>query len=333
MLLHPEISSGAIDLVTAVGRAAAAASRTAGVTGPRRGVMQRLRMKLRGWDPLISHLAAQAAVRAEMLGESRPVTPCVLLRMDEFPHAAAVDRPDLRTGAYAEFHAILAEAGARYLVAAVPEPCADYRDPAGTLRRGLTPDEVEMLRRLHAEGTAIGLHGRTHRTRSANPRRHSELLGLGAAELAALLDFGDGVLAEVTGARPRVFVPPFNRFSGRQLRSLLGRYDVVSGGPESIALVGTAAGPSWVGNGVYLPSYPPLYGSAATVAEALERLEDAGAGVWLPAVLHWGHEHPDGFAALRRAAPVIARNTVAWDELLGAVDVARAAAPQTGVLA
>jgi hypothetical protein len=125
---------------------------------------------------------------------------------------------------------------------------------------------------------------------------------------------------------PRVFVPPFNRFDAAQYQMLAKRFDVVCGGPESVALMGFHGGPSWRGEAVYLPCYAPLYADAATILPAAERLIDMAPGTWIPIVLHTSWEQPDDFQALRRLAERIAPYAEDWDDFLAEVDRSAGAA-------
>lgn len=280
-----------------------------------RAAGQRLRMKAGAPAPV----AAWAEVREAVLGPLAAGPPRALVRVDEFPHAAAYDRPGYGTEAYRRFHAILAGAGVPYLVAVVSRPAHAYLRPRARGDRPLDAGEVAVLRELAAAGVEAGVHGLTHRSRARLPQRRSELSGRTDADLAGLLDACDAVVAAATGARPRVVVPPFNRFDPAQYGVLAARYRVVCGGPEMVRLWGMRPSPSWLGGAVYLPSYPPLYAPAATAAEALQDLERRGAAVWAPVVLHWGEECDDGFRGLRRAAPVLARYAEPWAALLAAV--------------
>jgi Uncharacterized protein conserved in bacteria (DUF2334) len=249
--------------------------------------------------------------------------PRVLLRVDEFPHAAGFD-PHGRFGtdAFRRFHAVLAEAGVPYLLAITPRVSRDYLDPAVTESRPLDDGEIETLRRLAAEGVVFALHGADHRTRQMSPRRRSEFCGLDPHAAAARID---GALATFAGlglATP-VFVPPFNRFDASQYDLLAERFEVICGGPESIRLLGFGPGPVWRGDAVYLPSYPPLYERSTKVEPEIARLAGRNAAIWAPATLHWGWEADDDFASLARLARRLSGCARGWDEFLEAVRATR----------
>jgi peptidoglycan/xylan/chitin deacetylase (PgdA/CDA1 family) len=263
-----------------------------------------------------------AAAREAALGDGAGA-PRVLLRVDEFPHAAGFDpRGRFTTDAFRRFHAVLAEAGVPYLLAITPRVSRDYLDPSVTESRPLDDGEVETLRQLAAEGIAFALHGADHRTRQANPRRHSEFCGLDPRAAAERIDGALATFAELGLATP-VFVPPFNRLDARQYDLLAERFAVVCGGPESIRLLGFAPGPVWRGDAVYLPSYAPLYGTAGQVAPEVARLERRGAAIWAPATLHWGWELEDDFVALARLARLLSGCASNWGEFLTAVEATR----------
>ena len=264
--------------------------------------------------------------RRAALGAAAEGPPRFLVRVDEFPHAQAWDEPDrFGTERYERFHEAMRAAGVPYLVAVLPQVSAKPLDPDGTDRRDLLGEELEMLARMSSEGVSFALHGRDHRTRHASPRHHSELCGLSGAETEALLDAGLAVLA-AEGIRPRVFVPPYNRFDAAQYPLLADRFDVICGGPESIGLLGFQRAPQWWGGAVYLPAYHPLYGHAEEARAAARRLIDGGIALWCPVVLHWGWEAAEDWAALERLLQTIAPYAAHWDEFLAEVDASRAAA-------
>ena len=198
-----------------------------------------------------------------------------------------------------------------------------WRVPAGGRGDGdsrpLDDGERSMLARLASERVTFALHGLTHRTRFASPRRHSELCGLSAEATAELLDTGLAELARA-GLSTDVFVPPYNRFDAAQFAQLAQRFRVVCGGPESIGGMGFQGTPQWRGESVYLPSYAPFYGHAAEVLPAVEHAIEAGWGLWVPVVLHWGWEADAGWADLERLVRVLAPYTAAWEDFIAAVD-------------
>jgi peptidoglycan/xylan/chitin deacetylase (PgdA/CDA1 family) len=274
------------------------------------------------------NLAPMLAARTAVLGDAAGGSPRLLVRVDEFPHARAWDRGSrFDTAAYRRFHTILHEAGVPYLVAVLPRIARDPKDPKGTEWRAHDEGEREMLRTLAADGVAFATHGLDHRTRSAIPRRHSELVGLDDAALAALLDAAQEALAE-QDIDPRVFVAPYNRFTAAQYAALAARFDIVTGGPESVRRMGFQRTPMWRGEAVYLPGYPPLYGKAAEMIHAIGQLVELRAAVWVPIVLHWEWEARDDFAGLRRWAAAMTGLAQPWSGLLDAIDRSRAAEAQ-----
>jgi hypothetical protein len=268
-------------------------------------------------------LGRLAAARRAALGDRGAGPPRLLVRMDEFPHARARDLPErYGTEAFRCFHEIMRSAGVPYLLAVLPRPCHSYLDPGADGDRPLTDDERAALADACTDGVEAALHGLTHRTRDAAARRRSELAGLDAAGLNALIDRGMAELAEAN-LEPRVFVPPFNRFDRGHYAVLAERFKVVCGGPESVAQFGFHATPLWRGNAVYLPSYPPLYGTAEAIEPALHRVVAAQPGTWVPVTLHLGWEADEGWTALGRLAETMAPYARPWSELLGALDGTR----------
>lgn len=318
--LWPETAPGA-----AGGRALPRPFRRAGLPSlpVRLGQALALKRGRAGWDSNV--VAPLIELRRAALGERAAGEPRVLLRVDEFPHARAFDAAGpLGTDRFRRFHAVLAEAGVPYLLAITPRVSRDYLDPTEDETRPLEDAEIELLRQMDADGVVFGLHGMDHRTRHANPRRHSELCGLGAAGAAERVDAALRCFAE-RGISAPVFVPPFNRFDPGQYLPLAERFEVVCGGPESVRLLGLAPTPAWRGAAVYLPSYAPLYGRSAAVAAEVERMAGLEAALWAPATLHWGWESEDDFADLRRLCAGLAGRTADWRDFLTAVGVSREA--------
>ncbi|HEX6459559.1 MAG TPA: DUF2334 domain-containing protein, partial [Thermoleophilaceae bacterium] len=294
------------------------------------------RLKTRRVPPYPVRVAQRAAMKAgavtyernvlrpmlRALGDRATGAPRFLIRVDEFPHYLAADEPD-RYGLESSrrFHDTLASAGTPYLIAVLPRVATHPLDPTASGDRPLTEQERSFLGEMERDGVTLGLHGFNHRTRHANPRRHSELRGLSEAELTDLLD---RALAELSAAhvRPRVFVPPFNRFGAEQYPLLAARFDVVCGGPESVPLMGLHYGPQWRGEAVYLPCYPPLYGTAADCLPVIADLVKREVGIWIPIVLHPGWEAREP-AALSRFAREVAPYAANWADFLSAIDESR----------
>ena len=251
--------------------------------------------------------------------------PRLLIRVDEFPYYDALDRPEHGNDASLRFNAVMAERGVHHLVGINANLVHSPLRPGAGKSVGLGPAEQTVIEEMKQSClVTFGQHGTTHQTRYADPRRHSEFCGLPSAELAEVLDDGGRALAEV-GVDPRVIVAPFNRFDATQWPVLSERFDVICGGPESVALLGFQGGPTWHGEAVYLPCYKPLYGRAVEVIPTLERIIAMDVGVWVPIALHSMWELEDDFAALRRLADLMGEYSVDWGELLEEIDRSRAA--------
>jgi hypothetical protein len=327
LLFVPELTAGVVhdpDLRAAVVRAA---TRVRGVPVRPLRIAEQVRYKL-GWLGYERDVVASlVAARRALLGERASGPPRFLVRVDEFPHYRAWDDPArFGRGRFERFHEILAAAGVPYLLAVLPRVSREPLSTDDCGSRPLADGERAVLARLAAERVSFALHGLTHRTRFASPRRRSELCGLSAEATAGLLDAGLDELRP-HGVRPRVFVPPYNRFDAAQLEALAQRFQVVCGGPESIGQMGFQRTPQWRGETVYLPSYTPFYGHASEVLPAVERSIAAGWGMWVPIVLHWGWEADAGWGELERLAKALAPYATPWEDFLAAVDRSRAERP------
>jgi hypothetical protein len=320
LALDAELASGSID-DTALYPALNARGTRFGSrpTRPTR-IVQRLRMKRQRIDGIRVMLEPAIRLRRDVLGVATG-PPRILVRVDEFPVAS--DPPQSQTASARQFHSIMASAGVPYLMAIVPWPATSYLTPGTVGQRDLDADELELVKQLQADGVHIAQHGTTHRTRFANPRRHSEMSGLGDTELLSLLDEGRARLNDL-GCDPRILVPPFNRIDPRQWATLASRYRVITGGPESVVLMGLQPTAVWRSEAVYLPCYPPLYGTAATILPAVNRLAEIAPATWVPIVLHVGWEARDGFASLRQLAKELSTFAAPWEDFLTAVERAAA---------
>ena len=120
-----------------------------------------------------------------------------------------------------------------------------------------------------------------------------------------------------------MFVPPFNRFDARQYDMLAERFDVICGGPESVALMGFHGGPLWRGDSVYLPAYEPLYGRAQAALPMAREMIERQPGTWIPIALHTIWEFDDDLAALHELCRLIAPYAAPWSAFLEDIDRAR----------
>jgi hypothetical protein len=261
-------------------------------------------------------------LRRRALGPTASGPPRFLVRVDEFPYYRAYDEPEqFGLDASRKFHDILASAGVPQLVSVVPRLTHKPLDPETSGDVALGAGEVALLEEMKADGVTFAMHGYNHRTRYSNSRRRSELCGLSPGKLEDLIDRGLASLDELD-IHPRVFVPPFNRFDASQYDILAKRFDVITGGPESVVLMGFHGTPLWRGDAVYAPCYPPLYGTAENCIPLIDQLAARQVGTWIPLVLHLGWEIHD-WSKLERFAQAIGPYAASWEEFLAAVDASR----------
>ena len=324
LLFAPELASGALTLSDLERPEVSEAVSTRPAPWPGRRVLDDLGRRRGG--AALSSVAGMEHARAAVLGDAAPGPPRVLIRVDEFPNYNVLADPDrYGTAAFRGFHDRMTAAGVPYLIAALPTLAADPLNPRARGGRPLDDSERETLSELCADGsTAFALHGYDHRTRHASPRRRSELTGLRAEDLRALVDRGLAVLEEL-GLDSRIFVPPYNTFGAGQYEALAERFDVICGGPETVLRLGLHPPGQWRGEAVYLPSYEPLYGRAATVRDAVERLARRSSPLWAPVTLHWEWEAQDGYRELDALLETVAPFARPWSDLLSEVDASRAA--------
>lgn len=287
---------------------------------------QRIGMKLGRLDWERSWLVPLMAARQDALGDGASGPPRFLVRVDEFPYYTSFDQPgDMEMSR--RFHAVMAAAGVPHLMSVVPQLTHDPLTVGSSGGRALGSEEIELLEQMRRDGVTFAQHGTTHRTRFESPRRRSELCGLQAPDAERLLEDGRRRLAQA-GVFPRVFVPPFNRFDAAQYPLLAGRFDVVCGGPESVALMGFHGGPLWRDGAVYLPCYAPLYANARTILPVAERLIALAPGTWIPIVLHTSWEQEDDFHSLARLGEAIAPFASHWEDFLA--ELARSSGAPAG---
>lgn len=286
--------------------------------------IQRIAFKLGSRSSSAAMLGTGTAVRRVALGTADDAPPRILVRVDEFPCAT---RLEARKGRYGpvpagRFHELMLAYGIPYLMGIVPRLVDQPLDPRGTDLGGFLDGEREFVERLRDDGVALAQHGTTHRSRYDSPRRRSEYCGLSPEQLAESLDQGRALLDELAIAAD-ILIPPFNRFDADQWPVLASRYRVVAGGPESIRLVGLVSSPIWVGEAVYVPSYRPLYGDAATILAAMDKVIAEAPGCWITIALHMSWEIANGLQALGRLLERVASLVVPWSHFLEAVERSR----------
>jgi len=287
---------------------------------------QRIAMKLGRLEWERAWLERLMGARRSVLGEAASGPPRFLVRVDEFPYYTSFDRPqDIDMSR--RFHDVMAGAGLPHLMSVLPQLTHAPLSVGSSGGRALGDEEIALLEQMRGDGVTFAQHGNTHRTRFESPRRRSELCGLTSSQTEALLEEGRRRLLAAGVGDTRVFVPPFNRFDAAQYPLLAERFDIICGGPESVALMGFQGGPLWRDGAVYLPCYAPLYADARTVLPAAERLIDMAPGTWVPIVLHTSWEQGDDFRSLARLAARIAPYAASWEQLLGEVRRSAAVAP------
>lgn len=270
----------------------------------------RIPMKLHRYA---QRLALRAGVRHPPLTRHDGEGPQFLVRVDEFPYGALLSRPEQDTAMTSEFHAILRAAGLPYLMAVLPRLSADYLDPEASGGRDLDSGELALLSEMRHDGVTFAQHGLDHRTTRASSRRHSEFAGRSDSDTMARLDEGREILRRA-GIEVRAFVPPFNRFDRGHWPLLRDRYEIVCGGPETIAILGLQP-LQRDASCTYVPSYPPYYGRSATMIEAIAELIATRAPVTVPITLHTIWEMDGHAEDLRRLADLIKPHTLHWDDL------------------
>jgi Uncharacterized protein conserved in bacteria (DUF2334) len=312
--LHVAASSSATAHDLGTGAARTVDRRRA--AGPARRNLHRLGMKVGALTYQRSVLETLVLARTAVLGPSALGPPRFLIRVDEFPHYLARDDPERYGTTFSRrFHRVLADQGVRYLMAIVPQPAYSPLDPLADRSSHLDDSEIALIAEMKGDRVMFGLHGLTHRTRFTDARRRSELDGIADGELTKLLERGTASLTEL-GVDARVFVPPYNRFERAQYQQLARRFDIICGGPESVTRMGFLLTPSWLGDAVYMPSYPPFYARASEILPAARMLLEQQVGTWIPIVLHTGWESEDDYESLAELARLIAPYAADWGQFL-----------------
>lgn len=317
LLFSPELADGVLrpsQLARTEVRAAVPSRRVPSALSRRyqRSLMARGALAVEG-ETIARALAARRAV----LSDDAAGPPRLLVRGGPFPHPLTDEDPArFGTERFRRFHATLAQAGMRYLVAVTPRVAERPLDPRATGDRPLRDDELELLADLRRDGVAFAAGGLDHRTRKRAEARRTELGGLSRRALDERLEQADRELAAIA-VRPDVLVPPYDRFAWHQWDALAARFEVVAAGRGSLDSMGFHDAPLWRGDAVFLPTYAPFDGPAADVLAAVRGLAEQGAALWTGIVLDWAAE-TDG-ADLARLVDEAAAWSTDWESFLAAV--------------
>jgi hypothetical protein len=231
-----------------------------------------------------------------------------IVRVDDFPHWRHSDLQFLN------FHRVLARYQIPYLLGVTPFLSKSPLDVSCSDFGRLDPNECQILKRLLRESVTIALHGFTHQTR--NKWLKSELHHITPPDLIMWLDRSLKELQEACSSNVRIFIPPYNAITSSQADIVAQYLPVICGGPESVFWMGFHMCPSYTGKAVYVPSYPPFYGLARDVANAIKRLALPNYScVIIPIVLHWAWEIKDNFVGLESLCRTISGQTLAWNSL------------------
>jgi hypothetical protein len=321
LLFGEELALGVIEPEAVRAREVQKVVRATAVPSPASRYFQRAQMKRGALTYDRYSVAPMMAARRAVLGDAARGVPKVLVRVDEFPHHQAWDKPDeYGTASGTLFHDIMREAGVPYLMAVTPRVPRDPLDPACDEWRSHDADELDLLAQMRHDGVSFAVHGLDHRTRHANARRLSEFTGRRRKDVAERLDVAQAVLRD-EALHADVFVPPYDRFDASAWPALSARFDVVCGGPQSVAHMGFHPTPAWRGDAVWLPSYAPLHGTAEEVLPAVRALSQQQTALWIPVVLQWGREQDRGWHALRELCALLGGGELArsWEDFLLAV--------------
>jgi len=226
----------------------------------------------------------------------------MILRVDDYPTGVRPLRPD-RVKEFLEFHSELG--GVPYFLGVVPFLCDE--------------GDWGLLRELESDGVIIAMHGFYHGVGADGSE--NEFAGISRFALRQWMMRAMHLFDENGIARPRIFIPPWNRVT-HDLVNVLDEYDfeTVCLGPESAGVDVRPLDVLW--------SMPPAYGRSKEIVEIFDRLDKD-----VCVTLHWTWERDDleadGETALPRLAermrnvpvsswvskePVLVSNTIVLNE-------------------
>jgi len=235
-----------------------------------------------------------------------------LVRVDDFP------RWNLPSDRYFPFHEIFERYQIPYLLGITPFLSLRPNDPSCREFRNLNPEELRFLKRIHSEGCEFALHGFTHQVKDR--RQKTELIGMTDQEVKSKVEECMEYL-KGEGLEVNVFIPPFNSIDSRYFKILKHYFKIITGGPESIKLMGYTITPVFIEGGIYLPSYSPLYGYAYQMVDYVKGLNRLTEDFFVPITLHWSWEYKSGYKWLDRLLSQLKGRVSPWSKMINLKEV------------
>lgn len=225
------------------------------------------------------------------------------MRVDDFP------RVNMNLKDFKRFDSIMKKFGIPYLLGVTPNLCMDPLNPKSTEFRKLTEEEIKTLRNL--KDVELAMHGVTHQTRDYGYFKrilgyHSEFEGLDRRAATYKLNMGFKLFKEYKLKKPRVFIPPFNRFDEKNLNVFRKHFKFVTGGP------GTRKSIKKKDGGWFILSDGFRYGHSYDIF--LEP-DDVESDEYCCIGLHWGWETGGDFFALKKLLLELEGKVASWSEL------------------
>ncbi len=227
-----------------------------------------------------------------------------LVRVDDFP------RWDNSFNNFLNFHEIFKKYKIPYLLGVTPLLSLNVLDPKNKKFRSLTTNEADLLKEPII---TVGLHGLTHQTILNKRWKRSEFIGLSSQEIENRVVNGIKELAKYN-IESHIFIPPFNAIDEKNYEILKRYFKIITGGPESIKTLGFKITPCYFKGALYIPSYPPVYGSCKEIVNFIKSLE-IEEDIIVPITLHWSYEAKNNFEDVRELSKLIRNKTILWQNL------------------
>lgn len=227
----------------------------------------------------------------------------ILMRVDDFP------RTDMNLKDFKMFDSIMKRFDIPYLLGVTPNLCLNPLNPNSTEFHKLTKAEIEIIRNL--KDVELAMHGVTHQTRDYGYLRlllghYSEFEGMDERATSTKLERGFKLFREYGLKRPRIFIPPFNRFDEENLNVFRKHFKFVMGGPETKkAIKKRDRGELIISDGFY-------YGHSYDIFLEPDDFESDGCCC---IALHWGWETDNDFLSLKKLLVEIEGNVARWGKL------------------